>query len=259
MDDKKIDNLIDEIAQENAIFCQDQNQKAKNPSKEGERRGRPNKGITEKSRKEYIEEYARDKKTFRHIEQPQKFSPEIVEKVKGEVINEDSIEEFKELYKLTCDSILEDFKNNNEELVKKHPYNWYKPLLIQIKRNVPKITADDVEKLGAVWDILAEFLLSIGLYPTFEIFQYMTSVYKYQLEDRQRLNPKYIELLKKIKIDSENALISEIATNPYNQTNKIFLAKVHGIIEKTEPKTIEVNHHIEDFGSISAYRLNEKE
>lgn len=258
MNDKTIDNLIDEIAQNTPNFTEDQNQKNA-PSKQEERRGRKNKGITEKSRREYIEEYAREKRTFRHIEQPQNFVPEIVERVKGEVIEGENIEEFKELYKLTCESILEEYKANNEELVKKHPYNWYKPLLIEIKKNVPKVGAEEVEKLTAIWDCLAELLFFIGLYPTFETFQYMTNVYKYQLEERQKLNPKYADLLKKIRIESENALVNEIATNPYNQTNKIFLAKVHGIIEKTEPKTIEVNHHIENFESISAYRLTEKE
>ena len=98
---------------------------------------------------------------------------------------------------------------------------------------------------------------SIGLYITYETFEKVTGIYKYQLRDREKLNTKYSEFLKKITNDCDSALINEIQYNPFNQTNKIFIAKVHGIIEKTEPKTIEVNHNISNFRNISKYRIEE--
>ena len=253
MNDKTIDNLINEIAHETPNFSEDQNQKNA-PSKQ-ETRGRKNRGAT----KEHYEELKESYREFRRVPQNDSFNNDIVERVSGEIIEPDDVETFKELYRLTCYSVLEDFQKENEELCKKGAYMWYKRVLIKIKANVPKITADDIEKAWAVWDVLKEFLEYIGLYITYETFENVTSIYKYQLEDRQKLSARYGEFLKKINIERDSALLNELQYNPYNQTNKMFIAKVHGIIEKTEPKTIEVNHHIENFESISAYRLTEKE
>lgn len=226
--------------------------KAQDQAKKTEKRGRKNKGLTDAHYIEQKKNMRKDYKAFKSTKNSSSF--DVVEAVRGEVVTYDNIKEFKELYSLTCSAVLEDFRENNSELVKKHPHNWYKLVLLNIKKSVPEITANDIEKCGAVWDCLSTLLYSIGLYPTFEIFSYMTNIYKYQLEDRQKLSPKYMEFLKKINIESENALVSELAYNPYNQTNKIFLAKVHGIVEKTEPKTIEVNHNIRNYDSLPMFR-----
>ena len=55
-------------------------------------------------------------------------------------------------------------------------------------------------------------------------------------------------------MDYQNGLTSDLAYNPYSQPNKIFLAKVQGIIEKTEPKQIEVNHNIRNYDSLPMYQ-----
>lgn len=219
-----------------------------------ETKGRKNRGQTLKSYENFKQEY----KTFRRIEQPEKFNSDLIERVSGEIV-EDSAENFEELYKLTCDSILNQFIEENAELVKKHPYNWYKRLLIQLKKNTPKIYPDDIDKCLIVWEQLKELLNSIGLYITYEAFEQLTSIYKYQLKDRQKLNPKYSDFLKKIEIDSNTALIGELSYNPYNQTNKIFLAKVHGIIEKTEPKQIEVHHDIRNYNNLPMFNEGQNE
>lgn len=221
--------------------------------------GRKNRGLTEKSYKEYKDNKKETYHNFMHTKSPDNFNAGIIERVQGEIISDNDLSQFKELYSLTCESILTDFKQNNPELVKKHPYYWFKPLLLEIKKNVQKITAHDIDKCFIVWDCLSDLLYSIGLYPTFELFQYMTNIYKYQLKNLEGSSPKYIEFLKKISNDADSALISELSTSPYNSTNKIFLAKVHGIIEKTEPKQIEITHNIGSYNNISRYRLEDQQ
>lgn len=236
---------------------QDQAQKSiKNefPEKQKtENRGRKNRGITNSN----YEEFKKDRTKFRQIKQPESFNHEIIEKIQGEVIQNNDIEQFKELYKLTCYDILDKFIADNTELVKKHPYNWYKKLLLEIKKAVPPVTYKDIDKLMAIWDILSDLLDSIGLYITYESFEKMTKVYKYQLENSKKLNSKYISFVQKINKDCDSAIINELQYNPYNQTNKIFIAKSHGIVEKTEPKQIEVNHNIRNYDNISNYRIQD--
>lgn len=249
--DSTIDNICNEIKngknKNNSDSLQDQQTTKK--------RGAINKGLTQQLKKEFKE----DRKQFRNIKQPDNFSGDLIEHCSGDVVNLDNIKEFKEAYQLTCDSILNQFAADNADLVKKHPYNWYKKLLLEIKQNVPPVSYKDIDKLIVIWDILSNLLDSIGLYITFETFEKMTKVYKYQLENMGKVNPKYIEFVKKINKDCDSSLINELAYNPYNQTNKIFIAKVHGIIEKTETKTIEVNHNIKNYDNIAAYRLQDQQ
>ena len=71
-------------------------------------------------------------------------------------------------------------------------------------------------------------------------------------------SPKHKAFLEKIYKDSEKALLSELQANPYNQTNKIFLAKaLYGYVEKTEPKQIEVHHDIKNYGSLPMFGESE--
>lgn len=239
-----VDNLIKGICkdQKSGFDCDLNNKK-----------GLENTGRTKK----YFKDRNKLQKEFNRLEQPGTFDNQIIEKIDGEIIAADDIQGFKELYQLTCDSILEDFAANNSELVKKHPYNWYKRILIDIKKNVPAITYKDLEKCIAVWDILAQLMRTIGLYPTYETFYIMTGVYKDQLKKQAESSPAYADFLQKIQIECDSALINELHYNPYNQTNKIFLAKVAGIVEKTEPKQIEVNHNIRNYDNINRYRLDQ--
>lgn len=248
------------ISQKSAL---DQNQKStvkyESIRKDGEKSGRKNKGITNKNYDEFLEEYKEYKREVRSTPN-YGFNDEIIEHVKGEIVEKDNIEEFQEMYLLTCEQILEQFKEDNAELVKKHPYNWHKQLLIKIKSNTPKLSIEDIDKLGAVWECLSVLLFNIGLYPTFEIFSLMTNTYKEQYLKRKELNPKYGALLEKIFNDSKNALISELSTNPYNQTNKIFLAKsIYGLVEKNEPKQIEVHHDIRNYDNLPMFNDSRNE
>ena len=221
------------------------------------RRGRPNKNRTALSR---IEENKKARETYHYfmdLKSPDNFNQDIVERVQGEIINDSELDSFRELYQLTIETIWNEFKENNPELIKKHPYNWFKPLLLEIKKNVKKISADDIEKCFVVWDCLSELLYSIGLYPTYELFQFMTNIYKPQLKKKVGVNPLYASFIEKINSEADGALINEIATCPYNSTNKIFLAKVHGIVEKTEPKQIEVFHSIRNYDTLPMFS-NEK-
>lgn len=219
---------------------------------EKKKAGRKNRGYTAKHKQEY-NEY---RKQLLNLPQSDTFNSDLIEHVTGEIIPDDNINDFKELYTLTCYSVLENFSQNNPDLVKKHPYNWYKKVLIEIKNNVPAITYKDLDKCIAVWEVLKDFLSSIGLYITYETFQLMTKVYDYQLKSMEKSSPAYADFRKKIFIERDTALVNEISYNPYNQTNKIFLAKVHGIIEKTEPKQIEVTHTIRNYDTLPMFGDN---
>ena len=186
-------------------------------------------------------------------------SPAPVEWVQGEIVDNDNIEQFREFFQAACINTLEQFKKDNPELIKKHVYNWHKQLLIELKHNTPPVEAGELDKLIIIWDCLKELLYVIGLYPTFELFSIFTGIYKYQLEKIYGLNPKYIEFTQKITADVNNGLINDLHSNPYNQTNKIFLAKTRGIIEQTAPKQVEVVHQIQKYDDISSYRIEQKE
>ncbi len=219
-----------------------------------ETRGRKNRGLTKK----HYEEFKNDRKAFRKIKHADNFSQDIIERVAGDVVNDQDLNQFKELYTLTCDSILDDFRQNNPELIKKHPYNYYKKILAALKEATPRVGPDEIDKLIIIWDCLTLLLDDIGLYITYESFEKVTGVYKDQLKSRCGLSPKYADFCKKINKDVDGALINELQYNPYNQTNKMFIAKVHGIIEKTEPKQIEVTHNIQSFSNIAQYRLDDQ-
>lgn len=253
--DSTINNICNEIKsgknKNNSDISQDQPQKAK--------RGRKNSGLTQLHKKEYNDKRKLEKKLLRNADNIKDFSQSpIIEKISGDIVVDD-LNNFADLYILTCDSVLDDFKSNNTELIKKHPYMWYKNLLIELKKNVPAISIKDIDKMYIVWDCLKYLLNSIGLYITYEIFQDFTKIYDYQIKKYVGLSPKYADFMQKIINDKNNQLINEIAYNPYNQTNKIFLAKVNGIIEKTETKTIEVNHNIKNYDNIAAYRIQDQQ
>lgn len=233
--------------------------KIKESNQKRKKAGRPNKNLTKLNYEKEKAQQRADYHYFMDQKSPDNFNKNIIERVNGEIVDKNDLETFKELYQLTCDSILDQFRQDNPELIKKHPYNYFKPLLLEVKKNVQRITADDIEKCFVVWDCLSDLLYNIGLYPTFELFQFMTNIYKYQLENRKSLSSLYVDFLKKISMESDGALINELAMSPYNSTNKIFLAKVHGIVEKTEPKQIEITHNIQSFNNISKYRLENSE
>ena len=263
--DKTILDICNDIKNDkktakNTVFGQDQDKKpnknndlVKPGFKEYEKRGRKNKGYTKQNKSDY-NQYRID---LRNTENIKSFSDSSIEVIQGEIIQDNDLNQFKELYQTTCDCVLEEFKNNNTELCKKHAYMWYKPLLLELKKHVPEVTYKDIDKLYIVWDCLSDLLNSIGLYITIESFLLFTKIYDYQLKNMESVNPKYIDFRKKILSDRDSQLLNEIALNPYNQTNKIFLAKVHGYVEKTEPKTIEVNHNIKNYDNISNYRLSD--
>ena len=247
-----ISDTVGKIIEDSA---KDQNQSGyKSQREEGNKSGRKNRGQTNRNKREHSKEYAEIQRDIRRAENSKDFPNEIIEKVQGEVIGREDTEGFKECYSLTCESILEQFQTDNEELCKKHPSNWNKQLLVQIKRNVPKVNIEDLERLEAVWDVLKELVLSIGLNPTMENFFFITNTYKDMFEKRAELSPEYRTFLEKIYKDSRDSLINDLNNNPYNQTNKIFLAKsVYGIVEKTEPKQIEVHHDIRQYDNLPMF------
>lgn len=220
--------------------------------------GRKNLGLT----KEHAEEKNRYRREIKATPYAESFPPNIIEKVQGEIITEDSgedAERFKELYKLTCYSVLEDFQRDNEDLVKRHPYTWYKKVLIRIKQQTPRVEREELDKLIAIWDVLKEFMADIGLYITYETFQNMANIYDYQLVKMAEVSPKYKDFRQRILYERDCALVDELQHNPFNQTNKIFIAKCHGIIEKTENRTVEVMHSIKKIDDIPIFGIEDQE
>lgn len=217
--------------------------------------GRKNKGLT----KEHYEQKKRDFLAIKHAPNSDNFPIEIIERVNGDIIADDDIEQFAELYKLTCYSVYDDYMNEHPELNKLHPYQYYKRIILKIKEHTPKVSWQEVDKLLVVWDILNDFMQYIGLYITYEIYQYLLNIYDYQLKKGIGLSPKYNELLQKINIERDAALLNELNYNPYAQPNKMFVAKTHGIIEQQQPRQVEVVHSVQHFDSISRYRLAESD
>jgi hypothetical protein len=94
---------------------------------------------------------------------------------------------------------------------------------------------------------------------TYDSFKKVTGIYKYQLENSKELSPKYAAFLQKIYNDCAGDLESELSYSPYNSVNKIYLNKaIYGVVEKTEPKTIEVNHNIRTYNNLPMFGDNEK-
>lgn len=237
-----INNICNDVLKsgKNAQKCSDMasDQAEKTPTKNG--RGRKNQGLTELHRQEY---------NSNKLEEWHKFKS--IEHCKGEIVNIDDLKEFKELYQTTCNDILTEFIANNEELAKKHPNIWYKRLLIEIRKNTPKVNADDLNKLIIIWDCLRDLLNYIGLYMTYEVFRKVTDIEKKLLENRTELSPEYNDFLQKIYNDCKDDLQTEIYYSPLNSVNKIYLNKaVYGVVEKTEQKTIEVNHNIRNYNNL---------
>lgn len=213
--------------------------------------GQKNHGITNKSRMQYRKEYAAEKTNFMYMPQPEEFT---IEKVNGEIIAQDDLQAFQELYTLTCHDVLQQFKADNADLIKKPSYMWYKPLLVQIKRNVPAVGVEELEKLEIIWACLFDFLLDIGMHPTIQTFEYMTGIYKYKLEKMQDLRPGYADFLKRIYQESKSALIDELQHNPYSQTNKIFIAKsYYGLQEDKPVQHIEIHHDIRNIDNLPMF------
>lgn len=204
------------------------------------KKGRKNQGLTDIHRNEYNALKKEEYRTFKSIPH-----------YDAEIVNIEDLNQFKELYQTTCTDVLINFSTNNEELVKKHPNMWYKRLLLDLKRNTPKLSIDNIDKLIIVWDCMRDLLNYIGLYMTYEVFRKVTDIEKKSLESRTELSPKYNDFLQKIYNDCKDDLQAEIYYSPLNSVNKIYLNKsVYGVIEKTEQKTIEVNHNIRNYNNL---------
>lgn len=250
--DSNIDSQIKDLQQKymDHLSTDQQQKEIKKPDKpqKKETRGRKNRGLTELHAKE------KNKFCVDIRNTPQQLTFDNIEHLNGEVINNDDINQFAELYFLTCQSVLDQFISNNPELKPQQNYIWYKRLLIELKKHCPLVTYKELDKLYIVWDCLTWLMDTIGLYITKETFLLFTKTYDYQYRKMEEVNPAYIEFTQKINNARDNALLNELQYNPYTQTNKMFVAKVHGIIEKTEPKQIEVHHDIRDFSSLPMFK-----
>ena len=70
-------------------------------------------------------------------------------------------------------------------------------------------------------------------------------------------SPRHAVFLKKIYNDRDLAMENELAYNPYNQTNKIYLHKLHGYVEEGKTQHIEVSHSIREFDNLPMFSSNE--
>lgn len=247
---KKIDNAISE-----AIKSLDQPEKHPKDTK-------LNKGLTYKSKIEYSTNKNNCNREFYGIHQKNSFKPEIVEnieKIQGEIIDSDDLNQFKELYTLTCQTVLDNFMTDNADLTKKYAHSWFRRLLLEIKKNTPKLTANDIDKLPIVWDCISYIMDTIGLFMTYECFYKVTGIDKKLIENRKGVNQKYIDFLAKIYTDCRSALENELYYSPFNTVSKMFMAKsVYGIIEKTEPKQIEIHHDITNYNALPMFKDEKK-
>ena len=137
---------------------------------------------------------------------------------------------------------------------------WYKKLLILLKRNTPKITVNDIDKMIIVWNCIRELLNDIGLFMSYEVYRKVTDIYKHDIEKKAQLSPKYKDFYQKIYDDCKDDLQNEILFSPYNSVNKIYLNKaVYGVVEREEPRKIEVMHSIRNYDSLPMFGRSENE
>lgn len=260
--DTLIENAASEILSEkNAEKSQDQRKKSGYESQrknKTNRQGNINKGLTNKHAEEYKNKIRKDKRLLTHSKNTQ-FPQEIIEHVQGEIVEDTDLRQFQEMYLLTCEHELEEFKENNADLVKKHPNIWYRQVLAEIKKNTPKVTIDDIDKLEVIFDCLNSFLFKMGLCVSFSLFQQMTNTYEFQYDKLGKVNPKYNMLVQKIYYTSKNALITELSNNPVTQANKYYLGKsIYGLIEKSEAKQIEIVHKVDTIDDIPIFGIEQK-
>ena len=191
--------------------------------------------------------------------QPERFTnAEIIEKDTSEVLGYDDTT-YIDLYKLTSESVFEEFIANNPEGIK-HPLNtWFFYLLITIKKQVPKLDKKNYIRVSGVWDIYKDICYKCGGYPFYEGFIELTSIYKSDLDKYAELSPEYMALAKKIREECEAAMVAQVASNPYTQVNKMFLLKTMYGYKEDSVKEVKVTHELRNYENVSKYRLGKKD
>lgn len=225
------------------------------PPREGKRgAGRPNRGLSEICTKKRHE----ISKTLRTVTPPETFSPELVERVAGEVVDIKDVDQFLELYELTIESVKEQYFIEHPDNLKRPPHEWYAQLLYVCRDNLPQVDKNDITAVGGVWDIFCRLMSSIKLFPTREAFTNLTGIYKQTID--KRLSSEWVALCQKMTHDCESGLVNQVAFNTNTQINKLFLLKsVYGYREADTQKTIEVNHTIKKVDDIPLFGIENKE
>lgn len=191
---------------------------------EKRKQGRPARGMYDadiKKRSEY-------KKQFSAIVQPTNFNTEIVPEAGAADL--DQIKNFADLYQLTIDTVCARFFADNPQLIKKHPSIWYNKLLMDIKKDLPKLDYINVDRVAVAWEAFKILMYNIGLFPTMEAFHNLTGLYL----DRflRALNPAAVDFYKNMRADCKAAMTDQVNINPVTQVNKLFILKsVYGFSE----------------------------
>ena len=186
-------------------------------------RGRPDLDLT--SSKEILR--CKQGKQLRAVKSINGFNKEIVGDGAG---LPDDINNFRDLYQLTIDDVKSRFFIDNEYVINKHPYVWYNRLLMALKKELPRVTIDQPQRVAVAWDAFKGLMYDIGLFPTYEAFQNLTGIYKEQVS--KQLSPDWVQLSQKMFADCKASMLDQVNINPATQINKIFILKsVYGYTE----------------------------
>lgn len=197
--------------------------------------GRPNYNLTPAKNAQRL----KTGNIFRDIEQKDVFNNEIITQAgAGEL---DQVANFKDLYQITIDQVKAQFFIDNEYVLNKHPSIWYNRLLMALKKELPRVTYKEPDKVRAAWEAFKNLMYEIGLFPTLEAFQNLTDLYAYTLKEGS--SPEALNLIKNIKEECRRAMVDQVNTTPLTQINKIFILKsVYGYNENGAADRPEVEH-----------------
>ena len=198
------------------------------PVKEKRGAGRPNYGL----KKLDVQRIQQKNKQFTTLNN--------IERLEGEEIEGESLEDFRARYAKIINETCIDFYDKHEDLVKKSPFIWYNSLLFEIKKKLPHISVLDAQRVEIAWDAFTELMFKIGLFPTMEAFTCLTGVYKQELY--RQLTPAHVALKTKIYNDCRDNMTAQVSYNPMTQVNKMFLLKsVYGFKESSDAPVIEAD------------------
>lgn len=155
------------------------------------------------------------------------------EKLQGDVLTDTEL--YIECMKQTIKAVSDKFYTDYPDKIKKHPSTWFRFLCNTIKKNSPKISNDDYEKISRLWDLYADLCISVGINRTLENFQIFSGL-GYNTIDKLKegQNPACADLCKKIYSDCRNDLVGGLSSSFGSSPNQMFIAKsVYGLSENT--------------------------
>ena len=149
------------------------------------------------------------------------------------------------------------FREQYPDKMKKPPCTWFNALLLRIKKNAIPLDRNNPDQIRGAWEFFKQLAYECEIFPTIEAFSNLTGIYREDL--RRRGSKGFFDLNLTLYRDSKNAILDQVATNPYTQINKIFLLKsVYGYTENNTQKNEQQIDQVPDIDDIPLFGLEDK-